>query len=89
MKKLIQYYDLFYVSEIIQSKQIGFYYNEVFTNNFGGEKIERLISNKYYYSTSFEGIESYMKAVIFVLFSKQYVISDIKSFYFFNINIKI
>ena len=45
---VLQYWGLLYVPELIHSKVISYYHNDLFVGNFGIDKTRELIGRKYY-----------------------------------------
>ena len=68
--KLLYYQDFLYIPEVISTKLISRYYNNPLASHFKIDKIQKLITRKYFWSTFCRNIKSYMKGSNVCLASK-------------------
>ena len=70
VKGVFQYWDVLYVPEIIYFKVISCQYNDLIVKYFGIDKTRELIAKKYYSSTLYFDVETYIQRCNICLGSK-------------------
>ena len=69
-KRVLQYYSLPYISEIIRSKLISYHHNDLLTEHFGIDRIQELVAKKDYSTTFCRNVKGYLRVCNMYLASK-------------------
>lgn len=70
IKEVFQYQNLAYISEIIHFKVINYHHNDPVVRYFGIDKIQELVTKKYYWPILRHNIKTYVKKCNIYLASK-------------------